>query len=457
MRVAHYGHSYLLRYWDELNDIQRRRLVEQIDSIDFSLLARLSAETTTERRVDALAHRAEPPPALRLVDFHRAATAPAARKAGEAALRAGKVGMILVAGGQGTRLGREEPKGMLPLGPVSQRSLFQILIERMLAVGRRHQARIPLYLMTSPSTHSATERFLNEHARFGLPEDDLHIFCQGVTPAICATTGQILMSDRDSVCLAPNGHGGMLEALKSSGGLDDACHRGLEQFFYCQVDNPLAPCCDPELLGHHLMQRSEMTTLAVAKTGPLERVGNIVSIDGRVYILEYSELPEDVGAQVNSNGSLKFWAGNTAIHVFDVAFLRRMADTPGALPYHRAKKVTAHLAADGQWITPTALNALKFERFIFDLLPLAQNAIVVEAAKREVFAPVKNASGEASDTPECAQAAMLSLYQRWLKAVGAQVADDVPVEIGPGFALDAEELASKLIPGWTTAKPTYLS
>lgn len=454
-RLFRVGQEHLLRFWNELSKPQQRRLADQLDAVDLELVGSLVRGENLQADSALLAERAAPPPAIRPGSSDLPFTREQARACGEAALHAGKVGMILVAGGEGTRLGFAAPKGLLPLGPVSRRSLFQILIDRMTAVSRRFAARIPLYVMTSPATHAATVAFLEEHQRFGAAAEDVHLFRQGVMPAVCAETGRVLMSARDELCLAPDGHGGMLEALAASGGLQEAVLRGVEHFFYCQVDNPLAPCCDPELIGWSILTGSEMTTLAVAKTHAQERMGNIVAVDSVLRILEYSELPLEAASRRNPDGSLHLWAGNTAIHVMATEFLRRVAASPTLLPYHRARKATPYLDSHGNLITPTAPNAIKFERFIFDLLPAAQRAIVVEAPRRHVFAPVKDAPGQGENTPESAQRAMIDLHRRWLREAGAWVAEDVPVEIHPRYALDAEELAARLPRETAVHTPTY--
>ena len=360
---------------------------------------------------------------------------------------------VVVAGGQGTRLGFNLPKGLYQIGPLSGVSLFQIHIERIRAVARRHRSTIPLYVMTSPATHDQTVAFLDEHDRFGQPEGDLTMFCQGTMPAVDAATGRLLLAEPGGLALGPDGHGGMFAALVASGAMEDLKRRGVEQLFYFQVDNPLSPVCDSELLGYHLLDKSEMTTLAVAKQSPEERVGNIVAVDGRVRIIEYSDLPSEAAHRKNADGSLTLWAGNTAIHIIDLAFLDRVANCGGGLPFHIALKKTPYLDASDRLIQPDAPNALKFERFIFDLLPEANRALVIESDKRTSFAPLKNMSGESADTPEHVAGAMSEMYRRWLAAAGAEVEDGVVVEISPLFALDAEELAAKIPPGLRVAAP----
>jgi UDP-N-acetylglucosamine/UDP-N-acetylgalactosamine diphosphorylase len=345
---------------------------------------------------------------------------------------------------------------MVAVGPVSGRSLLEVLIDRVHATARRYGAPFPIYLMTSPATHAQLAAYLDEHDCFGLRPQDVTLFQQGVMPAVCRESGKVLMAARDALCLAPNGHGGMLEAISATGILNEAALRGVEHFFYCQVDNPLAPCCDPELIGLHLLTNSEMTTLAVAKTDPTERLGNLVAVDRRVQMVEYSELPDEIAHTKNPDSSLRLWAGNTGIHVFDLRFIRRAAADPDLLAYHRAEKETPCLDGAGRLVKPAGPNSIKFERFIFDLLPAARVATVVEGRREQVYSPVKNGFGT-KDTLESAQAAMSALHRGWLAGAGAAVRGDHPVEINPLFALDVEELISRLPAGLTIDGPKYFS
>lgn len=449
------GQEHVLRFADQLSSESRQRLESQVRELDLDLIAKLGREEVETPDWEALARRSSPPPAFRLNDPHSEVTPEQARQRGEQALREGKVGVILVAGGQGSRLGFDHPKGMFPIGPVSGHSLFQILIERVVATSRRYKASVPLFLMTSPATHEETVAYLDAHDRFGLPAEDLIVFCQGTMPAVDATTGRILLSEQDSLALAPDGHGGMLAALHKSGALDQARERGIEVFSYGQVDNPLVQICQPELMGYHLLAESEMTTQVIEKQDPMEKVGNVVMADGRMQIIEYSDLPADVAKLRNPDGSLWIWAGSIAVHVFDRAFLGRMAEQADALPFHQALKKVAYVDENGNKQTPEQPNAIKFERFIFDLLPRARNAIVVEGNSSEVFAPVKNADGAKTDTPTTARRAMVQLHAKWLRRAGATVADAVPVEISPLWALDEQQVRQRLELPVTIEQPTF--
>jgi UDP-N-acetylglucosamine/UDP-N-acetylgalactosamine diphosphorylase len=309
--------------------------------------------------------------------------------------------------------------------------------------------------MTSPATHDETVAYFQEHDYLGLDADQVRFFCQGMLPAVDPQTGRILLSEKGSVALSPDGHGGMLSALVASGCLDQASQRGLEVLFYGQVDNPLLQICDPEFLGFHLLARSDMTTQVIHKRFPLERVGNVVDLDGQTVIIEYSDLPNDVAEQRNDDGSLSLWAGNTAVHAFAVEFLVREAGDARGLPLHRASKKVPFVDPSGQLVEPTSPNAVKFERFIFDLLPRARRTIVVEVEAAAAFAPVKNDSSQEVDTPETARSMMIQRDASLLRAAGIRVSDGIAVEIHPLWAWDAQDVRDKLPPGLHITDPRF--
>jgi UDP-N-acetylglucosamine/UDP-N-acetylgalactosamine diphosphorylase len=439
-----HGQEHLLAFWDELTDEQGRSLAEQIRRLDFALVTRLFREPTSSEDWHDKAERATPPPAARLENRDNPFSRGEAVERGRRALAGSEVGVVIVAGGQGTRLGFDHPKGMFSIGPVSGSTLFRILFEKVLATSRKYGVRVPLLVMTSPATHDETAAYLNEQRYFDVPAEEVRLFCQGQMPAVDLQTGRLLLASNHELALSPDGHGGMLAALVGSGALDELERRGIRHLFYCQVDNPLVPLCDPEFIGYHVLSRSELSTQVVAKQTPLEKVGNVTMVDGRMTIIEYSDLPDSVAHKRNADGSLYLWAGNTAMHVFDVGFLRRMSETASGLPFHRARKKVAHVAANGSLVEPDSPNALKFERFIFDLLPAAERAFVMEVEPRRAFAPVKNASGEATDTPEMVQAQMIALAVEWLTASGVKVEPDIAVEISPLFALDPFDVQKRI-------------
>jgi UDP-N-acetylglucosamine/UDP-N-acetylgalactosamine diphosphorylase len=451
------GQAHLLRFWSELSADRRQRLAQQIQAIDWETFATLTAAETGQQDWEQLAAQVAPPQALSLLEQAEPQRMRAAVAAGEEALARGQVGFILVAGGQGSRLGFEHPKGMFPIGPVSGRSLFQILLEHARARSLRAGAALPVFIMTSPQTDQETRQFLAANDWFGYPPADIRIFCQGVIPAVDRQTRQILLAEKDELFANPDGHGGCLAALARAGLLEEMRQRGIEQLFYGQVDNPLLQVCQPALLGHHLLSGSEVTTQVVRKLDPGQKVGNVVRWQGRTQIIEYSDIPASLASQRNAGGDLRFWAGSIAVHVFAREFLERCAAQAETLPFHRALKKVTSLDDQGRKLQPDEPNAIKFERFIFDLLPHAREAIVVEVDPALGFAAVKNAPPAAAETPEWVQAAISRLHRHWLRQAGAEVADNLPVEISPFVALDGSDLLGRIRPGTKFTEPVWLA
>jgi len=437
-----------MRWWDELSTTSRSSLAAQIAEVDFEQVQELAglAESAGARQESPAekSRRAVPPADLVRVprDAHDRQAWDDARKTGVEMLRAGRVGIILVAGGEGTRLGFPHPKGKFPIGPVSGKSLFQLLAEQAVARGRLTRTAIPYYVMTSPATHDETVAFFEEHSCFGLNRSDVHFFRQGTMPAVDRWTGQLLLAARHELALNPDGHGGILTALDRSQLLDHMRDRRVDYLYYHQVDNPLAQVCDPAFLGLHVQHASEISTKVVAKLSAEEKMGLAVGVDGRTQIIEYSDMPAEMAARRDASGQLLYWAGNTAMHVFSRSFLERLRDGRIDLPFHRAIKKVPYIDDSGRLVEPDVENAVKFERFIFDALPLAERALVVEARREDEFCPLKNKSGDFS--PEHVQQSLSRLFAGWLRAAGALVPDDLPVEISPLYALNADDLARKI-------------
>lgn len=455
--LQEFDQSHVLKWWDELTGVQQATFVDQLNAVDFAELAALTsgakAETPSESPAEK-AKRALPP--SQIVRLPQSETDQAdwqeAEKKGQDLIAAGKVGAILVAGGQGTRLGFPHPKGMFPIGPVSGNSLFQILVEQVRARGTIAGTSIPYYIMTSDATHSETVDFFEQHDYFGLSVDQVRFFKQGNMPAVEAGTGKLLLAAKNQLCLSPNGHGGLLFALRDAGLIEDMQNRGIEYLHYHQVDNPTAQVCDPAFLGFHVLKSSDLSTKVVAKRSAEEKMGVLVEVDGRTQIIEYSDMPESVAAEME-NGELRLWAGNTAMHVFSRKFFETLLEDDLSLPFHRAHKKVPHLNGDGELIEPDEPNAWKFERFIFDALPKAETALVVEAERAKEFNPVKNAEG--NDSPAEARAALLKIYREWMESVESPPFAEV--EISPLFALDKAAFQERYQAEQTTKARWFLS
>ena len=448
-RLASWKQEHVFRWWQDLTAAGREQLGRQVEELDLELLQRLYDRAASDE-VSQLppAEAIRPAAAVTLADSPQAAQSERALELGRRALEAGQVAVVLVAGGQGTRLGHDGPKGTFPIGPVSANSLFQVHAEKILAIGRRYGAPLPLYVMTSPDNDRTSREFFAEHALFGLDRDQVVFFQQGTMPALDRRTGRILMTDRQRIATCPNGHGGVLKALADGGHLADLKRRGIRYIFYYQVDNPLVRIADPGFLGHHIRADAEISLKVVRKTHPEEKLGVVVEVDGRLQLIEYSDLPEEIAQRRLPDGNLEIWTGSIAVHIFSLSLLERLAAQRVTLPYHRAIKKVPYLDDHGHLVRPAEPNAVKFEMFVFDALPLAHRALVVEGDRREEFEPLKNAEGKSS--PASVRQAMSNLFAKWLDGADIQVpyhpdgSAAIPIEISPLLALDAEQLRDRL-------------
>ncbi len=450
-----HGQAHVLDDWERLDPVGQGVLVEQLQAIDLAHIQELYRQRDKVFPLPA-PEKIEPVPVVRAGQDDVAA-----RMRGEEALARGEVAALVVAGGQGSRLGFEHPKGMFAVGPVSGKSLFQVHAEKVFALRRKHGKPVPLLVMTSHATDTETRDFFAQHQHFGLPAEEVAFFRQGTMPALDLQTGQLLLEAPGRLFTAPNGHGGTLTALADSGLLDQLRGQGIRHVFYFQVDNPLVKVADPVFLGHHILADAEASSKVVPKRSPGDKLGVLVMVDGRCTIIEYSDLPQDLAEQTDAQGQLRLWTGSPAIHVFSVDFLTRVTQGSTRIPFHVARKKVPCLDAAGQLCHPETENALKFEMFVFDVLPLADRWTVVETSRREEFEPLKNATGP--DSPATVRQALIDLAGDWLTSAGVEVprgADghvSVPVEISPLFALDAAELAAKVRQLPRVTGPTYLA
>jgi UDP-N-acetylglucosamine/UDP-N-acetylgalactosamine diphosphorylase len=450
--LSRYDQEHLLAFWDKLDDDQRRRLLEQIDTIDWQRLDKLVRKYVLAEPEVAIPEKIEPPEVTPSdpSDAKGQEANAEARALGEKLLDEGKVCAFVVAGGQGTRLGYDGPKGCFPATPVKKKPLFQVFAEQILAATRKHGKPVCWYVMTSPANDEPTRQFFKENDYFGLEADNVFFLVQGTMPAI-GFDGRILLADKDKLALSPDGHGGSLLALKKSGALDDMARRGVEYISYFQVDNPLVKVLDPLFVGLHAMREAQMSAKALPKRDPLEKLGNFCVVDGNVMVIEYSDLPEDLARKTTEDGRLLFSAGSIGIHVFSREFVESLtADGHLDLPFHRAEKKVPFINPHGQIVEPDEPNAVKLEMFVFDALPKADGVVILRTARSEEFSPVKNAEGE--DSPATSLHDQVRRAAEWLEDAGVQVPRDAdgqvaaPIEISPLLANDAAELTEKIDP-----------
>jgi UDP-N-acetylglucosamine/UDP-N-acetylgalactosamine diphosphorylase len=451
--LARHGQREVWEHLAGLDAPRRSALEGDLGRVDFVLLESLVAAACAPAVASA-------PPDLRpprtLKPGADAAADARATSLGRDLLAAGKVACLLVAGGQGSRLGHPGPKGTFPATPVRGKPLFQVFAEKLQARSREAGRPISFAIMTSEENDAETRAFFAAHRFFGLAEGTVRFFTQGMLPAV-DESGKLVLRSPEALFLSPDGHGGTLRALRKSGVLEDLAQAGVEELFYFQVDNPLVNVCDPLFLGHHRLQKSEFSSKVVSKEGPDEKVGVLAESGGRMTLIEYSDLPPKLREATGSDGALVFSAGNIAIHALSLPFVRRITEGPLQLPFHVARKKLEVLAADG---SRREVRGIKFETFIFDALAQAANPMVMEVRREDEFAPIKNASGQ--DSPETSRDLQSKLAARMLETAGVRVprsaggAPAVPIEIGPLFAADPEELRTRLRAPPSFDKPLYL-
>jgi UDP-N-acetylglucosamine/UDP-N-acetylgalactosamine diphosphorylase len=434
--LARHKQQRLLAYLEGADPQVARRLSEQLATISLDEFFEIvgSATESTTRLPDNLT----PHPVMRRDELDVATL----RTLGERAIRDGELAFMVVAGGQGSRLGFEHPKGMFPIGVVSEASLFQIHCEKIVAFGRYYGFTPHLFVMTSRLNRDETEMFLRQHQFFGLTEGSVHLFEQGDLPAVDAGD-ELILSERDALFWAPDGHGGALKALRTSGMIERMRSLGVRYLSYFQVDNPLVDVCCPLFLGAHIREGAEVSTKVIRKRSPLEKLGNPVFMEGRAQVVEYSDLPRELAERQDSNGDIVFAFGSIGIHLFDVSFIESITTASLRLPYHVARKAIPFFnPATGAVETPREPNGRKFEQFVFDAIPMAAKSLFFETERDDEFAPLKNRDGE--DSIASCRAGQSYRFKRWLARAGFDVSGVREIEIAPSFAVCEEEFAAKI-------------
>lgn len=374
---------------------------------------------------------------------------------GEQYLRQNKLAAVMVAGGLGTRLGTQTPKGLTAITPLKKKPLFQVFAEKLRAIEQRYGIRLHWFIMTSDETYAATqEAFQSEH---WYDPDYVHLFKQGRLP-LFDLEGACLLNNDGSIRQTPNGHGGLFKALASSGCLNCMRQYGIETVSYFQVDNPLVSIADRGFLGLHLQQASDFSTKVVVKKDPNERVGVFVETEHGLKLIEYHEMPSDLVQQRDANDQLYFCYGNTAIHLIQRTFLEKMSQKD--MPIHVVnKQCGAWDFTEHQFVKDK--RAQKLEQFIFDALPFAHHPLLMEVDRQEEFSPVKNICG--NDSIDTCQKDQIRRWKRWFTQYREQNPIDLSaekidnngvLEISPLFADDYIEFAQR----WEhlTVKPNSL-
>ena len=459
--IKDHHQSHLLAFWEELDKGQRQDLLAQIQRLDLDkidvwvkkFIKNPASDAISDDYVPALSYNPTP------VGPEQQRKYAEAVKLGKELISAGKVAAFVVAGGQGTRLGFEGPKGNFPISPIKKKTLFRIFADSIAAVSQKYQADCPWYIMASPLNYGRTKEIFRSNNYYGLGENNVFIFQQGTLPNF-SPDGKILLADKATVACSPDGHGGSLKALYESGALDDMKSRGVEFLSYWQVDNPLINIFDPLFIGLHVLDQAEMSSKTLIKTGPKEKVGNFCLVDDRVTVIEYSDLPDELAEKRNPDGSLVFELGSIAIHIINRAFVENLNGDDFSLPLHKAVKKVLHIDEKGNAVES---DGIKLESFVFDALPLASKSVILQTIRSEEFAPTKNATGV--DSVETTRQMMTARAADWLESAGVTIPRkpdglvDCLLEIAPSFAPEKEDLKEKLnqIPKIKPKAKVYIS
>ena len=398
-----YSQEHLLNGYERLDEVKQRQLLEQIESTDFELINSLYNNTKKEFTMpEAEIAPIEYLDKEKLNGYYRTF-----QETGEQAIRNGKLAAVTMAGGQGTRLGHEGPKGTFDIGLESHKSLFELLSDSLKAQGKLYGVTIPWFIMTSEENNDDTVAFFAKNRYFGYEKDkNIFFFKQGELPMV-DTEGKILIGEDGLIKEAADGHGGIYEALVKNGMTKKMRELGVEWIFIGGVDNCLVKMVDPLLMGIAIQKQVTAAGKSVVKANPQEKVGVFCKKNGKPSVVEYTEIPQEMAEATDERGELIYGESHILCNLFNINAVERMGSKP--LPYHSAFKKATYIDKDGNKIVPDGPNAYKFEAFLFDAFGELDDMAILRVKREEEFAPVKNAAGV--DSPETARELYRKFYQ----------------------------------------------
>ncbi|MBQ9267799.1 MAG: UTP--glucose-1-phosphate uridylyltransferase [Clostridia bacterium] len=390
-----YGQEHILASYNHLDEAGKEKLTNQIMSIDFQKVKELYEQTkvrptTGEDKIEPMKYKSAA--SLSAVEKEKLV------ELGERVIKENQYAVVMVAGGQGTRLGHNGPKGTFDIGLASHKSLFELFCDQLKKARDTYGVVIPWYIMTSRENNDDTVRFFEEHDYFGYREGVKFFFKQGEFPMV-DTEGKLVIGEDYLVKEAADGHGGIFEAMVNNGVLRDMQERGIQWIFTCAVDNPLAHLADPLLVGYAISEQVRVASVSIVKNSPEERVGVFCRRNGRPSVIEYTEISEDMAKAVDENGEFLYGEAHIMMNLFNINVINEIAKEK--LPYHSAFKKCNYLSESGEMVVAEKPNAYKFETFIFDAFVRLEDMGILRYQREECFAPVKNAEG--SDSPETAR------------------------------------------------------
>lgn len=390
-QLKKYHQEHLLLYYDKLDEEGKKKLASQIEKIDLRLTGLVGEESNpgTEAVIEPLEGMSRKEIEGRKEEFE---------SIGLQVIGEGKVGAVLLAGGQGSRLGCDGPKGMVDIGVTRERFIFELLFQNALKVVEKAETWIPFYIMTSDKTHEETVRFLKDHEYFGYQEEYITFFVQDMTPSV-DYEGKILMEAPDRLSLSPNGNGGWFSSMVKAGLLTDLKTRGIEWLNVFAVDNVLQKIADPLFIGATCLSGMASGAKVVRKAEPRERVGVLCRKDGKPSIVEYYEMTEEMVCSRTPSGELSYAYGVILNYLFKLDKLIDILNK--SLPIHIAEKKIPHFTLQGEYLQPDKPNGYKFEELVLDMIPMFEECLPFEVIREEEFAPIKNATG--ADSPDTAR------------------------------------------------------
>ena len=394
-KLKKFGQEHLLNGYSQLEEAKQKKLLEQLEKIDYSLIN--SLYEGTKKSKDLSNSVIEP---IQFFDKYKLnGQYKEFETIGEKAIKEGKLAVVTMAGGQGTRLGHKGPKGTFDIGLDSHKSLFELLSDTIKEAEKKYNVIIPWFIMTSRENNDETISFFEKHKFFGYEKDKtIFFFKQGELPMV-DTEGKILIGEDGLVKEAADGHGGIFESLVRNKMTDEMRRMGIEWAFIGGVDNCLAQMVDPVFLGIAIDKNVAAVGKSIIKANPQEKVGVFCKKDGKPYVIEYSEISQELAEKTDENGELVFGESHILCNLFSLDAIERMGQKP--LPYHSAFKKATYIDKDGNKVEPTSPNAYKFEAFLFDAFGELDDMIVLRGKREEEFAPCKNATGV--DSPETAR------------------------------------------------------
>ena len=369
-------------------------------------------------------------------------------KVGLQALADGRLALLILAGGAGTRLGFDHPKGMYNIELPSGRSLFELHCKRLLKLEQISKRRIQLYVMTSPANNQETEDFFATNNYFGLSKDHVMCFSQSMLPCFSNDEGKLMLETPTHLAMAADGNGGIYPAMHNKGVLAHMEANKIDYMHTICIDNALVLGLDPTFMGMVVSQGAEVGSLVVPKRDWEEKIGMLVKKDGQFSVAEYSDVSDDMKKAIDpSTGQLQFLAGNICIHAYSLDFLKNKV-VPNYVQqvnpafFHIAKKqIPTWNPEQGKPIKPADKNGIKLEMFIFDVFEFADKMAVMQVDRGEQFSPVKNKSGEGvKDSPQTARDMFSALHRKWLEAAGYTIEGTGAVEIDPEVSFRGEGL-----------------